>query len=191
MSRGRWKFGGVAAGGINGTVNPGAPATATGTGNRSAFGSVTVSLPRARLIDDDGRERERRSESVQRYRRVTKRVGGPPSGPKRRSRAPILRVRARRYTSTEYAARRSIRSNPSERPKQPVHFYTAAATPFDCLSGTYSRRRPRSGFYRPRLTPPPPRSVPEVRSPFGRTARTRRCVQRLSCRLPMQLSCPR
>lgn len=71
----------MAAGGINGTVNPRAPATATGTGNRSAFGSVTVSLPRARLIDDDGRERERRSKNVQALqaghqagRRATKRA---------------------------------------------------------------------------------------------------------------------
>ena len=38
------------------------------------FGAVTVSLPRARLFDGDGREREWNSQVVQAYKRLTKRA---------------------------------------------------------------------------------------------------------------------
>jgi len=38
------------------------------------FGLVTVSLPRARLIEAEGREREWRSASVEAYKRLTKRA---------------------------------------------------------------------------------------------------------------------
>ncbi len=36
------------------------------------FGAVTVSLPRARLLDGDGREKEWRSQTIQAYKRLTK-----------------------------------------------------------------------------------------------------------------------
>ena len=38
------------------------------------FGAVTVSLPRAWLFDEDGREREWNSQVVQAYKRLTKRA---------------------------------------------------------------------------------------------------------------------
>ncbi len=38
------------------------------------FGAVTVSLPRARLFDEDGLEKEWKSHTVQVYKRLTKRA---------------------------------------------------------------------------------------------------------------------
>ena len=38
------------------------------------FGAVTVSLPRARLFDGDGREKEWKSQTIQAYKRLTKRA---------------------------------------------------------------------------------------------------------------------
>ena len=38
------------------------------------FGAVTVSLPRARLFDEGGREKEWRSQTIQAYKRLTKRA---------------------------------------------------------------------------------------------------------------------
>ncbi len=47
------------------------------------FGALTVSLPRARLLDQHGREREWRSQTIQAYKRLTKQAeaiiaGAPP-----------------------------------------------------------------------------------------------------------------
>ena len=38
------------------------------------FGALTVSLPRVRLLDGDGGEKEWRSQTVQAYKRLTKRT---------------------------------------------------------------------------------------------------------------------
>ena len=53
-------------------------ATATGIGSLSApLGALTVSLPRVRLLDGDGGEKEWRSQTIQAYKRLTKRAEAP------------------------------------------------------------------------------------------------------------------
>ncbi len=67
----RW----AGASAINARVRPRAIATATGIGNLSGtFGALTVSLPRVRLLDGDGGEKDRRSQTIQAYKRLTKRA---------------------------------------------------------------------------------------------------------------------
>ncbi len=59
----------------NARVRPRAIATATGIGGLvGTFGRQRVALPRARLIDESGGEREWHSQTIRAYKRVTKRA---------------------------------------------------------------------------------------------------------------------
>ncbi len=94
------------------------------------FGAVTVSLPRARLFDGDGREREWNSQVVQAYKRLTKRAEVVIAS------AYLGGTNTRRvHVSTSLRRRRTTCGN---------NFRRSGRAPCACGASNCGSRRPRS-----------------------------------------------